>query len=125
MIQLLILNATHNTPQVKLDGKAGLLQFKGRSTPEHPAEYYTTVNQWVDNYLQQPEDTTTVELHFEYFNTTSSKCLLELLRKLAVLMKLGKNIQLRWFYEAGDDDMQEAGKDFQDILKVPFDIIAI
>ena len=120
-----ILNATNSTPQIRLDGQQGILQFRGRSTPEHPAEYYAKVNEWVDNYLREPVDTTTVELYFEYFNTSSSKCLLELLRKLTGLSQFGKNIRFVWFYEVGDDDMQEAGKDFQEILKISFDITPI
>jgi hypothetical protein len=125
MKQPLILNATNSTPQIRLDSNNGLLQFKGRSTPEHPAEYYATVNDWIEKYLHQPNKSTTIELYFEYFNTSSSKCLLELLRKLAVLAQAGKDIRFVWFHEVGDDDMRETGKDFQEILKVSFDIIAI
>jgi hypothetical protein len=120
----LVLPATKNTPHVCLDASSGVFELRGRSTPENPSEYYAQINRWVDTYLQQPSDSTIVRLFFEYFNTSSSKCLLELMKRLTALQQGGKKISFQWIYEHEDDDMREAGADFKDILKAPFEIIA-
>jgi hypothetical protein len=120
----LVLPATQNTPHVHFDPASGLFELRGRSTPEHPSEYYSQLNRWVDSYLQRPNDKTVVRLFFEYFNTSSSKCLLELMKRLATLQQGGRKISFEWLHELEDDDMKEAGADFRDLLKAPFEIIA-
>jgi hypothetical protein len=59
----------------------------------------------------------------EYFNTSSSKCLLDIFRKLESLSKSGKSeIKVIWLYEEEDEDMMEAGDDYKTIVKLPFEI---
>ncbi len=50
---------------------------------------------------------------------------LDLFKKFAELYKSGHKVQINWFYEEEDEDMQEAGEDYCDILGVPFDILVI
>jgi len=119
----LVLPATKNTPHVYLDALSGVFEIRGRSTPENPSEYYAQINRWMDGYLQQPNDNTVVRLFFEYFNTSSSKCILELMKRLTALQQGGKKISFEWIHEQEDDDMRDAGADFKDILKAPFEII--
>lgn len=119
----LVIQATKNTPHIHLDPASGVLELRGRSTPEHPTEYYSQINRWIDNYLQQPNNKTVVRLFFEYFNTSSSKCLLELMKRLSVLQQAGKDVSFQWIHETEDDDMREAGADFRDLIKAPFEII--
>ena len=61
----------------------------------------------------------------EYFNTSSSKCILDILRKLEKIHEAGGNVTVTWFYEEDDEDMQEAGEDYQRIVKVPINIEAL
>ena len=120
----LILQGTKHTPHVHFNPISGVLELQGRSTPEHPSEYYAQLNHWVENYVRQPKDKTVVRLSFEYFNTSSSKCLLELMKRLVAVQNDGKKIAFEWVHEPEDDDMREAGADFRDLLKAPFDIVA-
>ena len=53
----------------------------------------------------------TANMAFEYFNTSSSKCLYMLFKKLDELHQKGKRVIINWFYEVGDEDMMEAGED--------------
>jgi len=78
---------------------------------------------WVDQYTQHPKEETEVRTYFEYFNTSSSKCLLELMKKIKTLRNAGHAVNWVWMYEPEDEDMREAGSDFSDLLKVPFSIV--
>jgi hypothetical protein len=120
----LVLPGTKHTPHVHFNPASGVLELHGRSTPEHPSEYYAQLNRWVEHYVRQPQENTVVRLFFEYFNTSSSKCLLELMKRLIGVQQAGKKIAFEWMHESEDDDMKEAGADFRDLLKAPFNIIA-
>lgn len=58
-----------------------------------------------------------------YFNTASSKIILDILMRLETLHENGKNITIEWHYEEDDEDMQEAGEEYADIVEVPFTFI--
>lgn len=116
----LIIPATNTTPYVNFDASSGDFKISGRSTPEHPSEYYAQVNTWVDKYVHAPGGETHISIYFEYFNTSSSKCILEILKKLSSLRASGSHVAIEWFYEKEDEDMKDAGLDFSEILKVPF-----
>jgi hypothetical protein len=119
----LIISSTPTTPRVLFDPKAGVFEIYGRSTPEHPAEYYDKLNRWIEQYLKTPCQITTVQIYLEYFNTSSSKYILEMLKKMTTVQQRGYAIVIQWYYEEEDEDMRESGIDFRDLLKVPFELL--
>lgn len=118
----LVLQPSAHTPSVNLNPTTGVCEFKGRSTPENSVEYYEPIYKWLDAYVQSPNSITVVNLQFEYFNTSSSKCILDVLKKFVKLHNAGKEVKINWYYEDEDEDMKEAGEDYSDILEVPFEI---
>ncbi len=121
----LVLQPSAHTPSVSLNPTSGICEFKGRSTPENSVEYYEPIYKWLDAYVQSPNTTTVVNLQFEYFNTSSSKCILDVLKKFVKIHNAGNEVKINWFYEEEDDDMKEAGEDYSDILDLPFEIQSI
>ncbi len=119
------LEARQHTPFISFDPNTGIMEMKGRSTPENSVEYYAPVLEWLDNYLQSPCTQTVVSVQFEYFNTSSSKCILDVFKRFAQLHKTGKSVKINWYFEEEDEDMQEAGEDYSDILGVPFEVLVI
>jgi hypothetical protein len=112
---------TTKTPTVTMDPEQGLVEIKGRSIPENSVEFYRPVMEWLDEYnTAGGVSTTNVNIQLEYFNTSSSKCILDIFKKLELIHKKNNNIVINWFYEEDDEDMQEAGEDYQAIIKVPF-----
>ncbi|HQV01468.1 MAG: DUF1987 domain-containing protein [Bacteroidia bacterium] len=111
------------TPFILFDASAGALTIKGKSIPENAIEFYQDVYAWLDTYVQTPVANTSITIALEYFNTSSSKCLLDIFRKLETLYKSGKSeVLVNWMYEEDDEDMMEAGDDYQTIVKIPFNI---
>lgn len=116
----LIIQAGPKTPFINLD-KAGLIELKGKSIPENSTEFYQPVFQWLDGYASEPDASTKVLVQLEYFNTSSSKCILDIFRRLEAIHKSGKsNVSIAWLYEEDDEDMMETGEDYSSIVKVPF-----
>jgi hypothetical protein len=122
-MEKLQLNETPKTPAVNFDDSLGLIELKGRSIPEDPNLFYDPLISWVSNYCNQPSNKTTVNLNLEYFNTSSSKRILELLKNLEPLKIAKHEIIINWFYESDDDNMLEAGETYESMLKIPFNKI--
>jgi SiaC family regulatory phosphoprotein len=121
----IIIEGTPKTPSIKFDAKDGVFEIKGRSIPENSVEFYKPVNEWLDNYMQVPLDKTVVNIRLEYFNTSSSKCILDVFKRLETIHRSKHDVEINWFYEEDDEDMLEAGEDYDSIIKVPFKMIEI
>jgi hypothetical protein len=119
------LEATPKTPKLDFNPDAQTFLISGRSIPENSIEFYKPLLDWLDKYVQNPLDSTTFEIKLEYFNTSSSKCLVEIFRKLEKINADGKSITIDWYYEEEDEDMEESGEDFKQIIKVPFKMVEI
>jgi hypothetical protein len=121
----IIIEGTPKTPSIKFDEKDGIFEIKGRSIPENSVEFYKPLNEWLDNYMQVPLDKTVVNIRLEYFNTSSSKCILDVFKRLEAIHRSKHDVEINWFYEEDDEDMLEAGEDYDSIIKVPFKMIEI
>lgn len=114
---------TQKTPTVNFDSANGILEIKGRSIPENSIEFYKPLVDWLDDYAKSPLSTTQVNIQLEYFNTSSSKCILDVFKKLEAVHKGENKVKVKWHYEEDDEDMLEAGEDYQSILKIDFEMI--
>jgi len=124
-MESIIIEGTPKTPTVEFNAEEGKVEIKGRSIPENSVEFYNPLIAWLEAYGSNPKDETQVNIQLEYFNTSSSKCILDVFKKLESLAKAGNNIKVNWFYEEDDEDMLEAGEDYQSIIKLPFKMIEI
>ncbi len=122
-METIIREETLKTPYVKFDGEKGLVEIKGRSIPENSIEFYKPLIDWLDKFADQPPGRTSVNVKLEYFNTSSSKCILDIFRKLELMHKKGDEVEINWYYEEDDEDMFEAGEDYQSIINIPFKMI--
>ena len=81
----LIIEGSPKTPNINFDGNEGSFLISGRSIPENSLDFYKPVMEWLDFYIVEPKEATTVNIKLEYFNTSSSKCLLDVFKKLEVI----------------------------------------
>jgi len=124
-MELVNIEGTPKTPTISLNSETGTIEIKGRSIPENSIEFYKPIVDWLDEYAKAPKEKTVVSIQLAYFNTSSSKCILDVFKKLENLKK-GKNDGVNnWYYEEDDEDMLEAGEDYESIIKVPFKMIEI
>lgn len=119
------LEASAKTPEVIFDSTSGTLMLKGRSIPENSIEFYKPLNDWIDSYAARPCEKTTIDVKLEYFNTSSSKCILDLFKKLEKLNDSETVVAVNWYFEEDDEDMEEAGEDYQAIIRLPFSMIEV
>jgi hypothetical protein len=118
------LEATPKTPRLFFSRETGEFEISGRSIPENSIEFYKPVINWLDQYIIDPHNHTLLVIKLEYFNTSSSKCLVEILRRMESL-KDQSIVKVKWCYEEEDEDMQESGEDFKEIIKVPIEMVLV
>jgi len=119
----LVMEGTAKTPSILFSADSGTLEIKGRSIPENSFEFYQPVYEWLDSYALKPSAVTSATIQLEYFNTSSSKCLLDIFRKLESLHKSERSeVNVVWMYEEDDEDMMEAGDDYRTIVLLPFEL---
>ncbi len=121
----LIIEGTAKTPSVNFNASEGLIEIKGRSIPENSIEFYKPLVDWLEEYSKAPASLTKVNIQLEYFNTSSSKCILDVFKKLEAIYKAKNEVIINWYYEEDDEDMLEAGEDYESIIRVPFKMIEI
>lgn len=121
----LFLEGSPKTPHVNFDPESGLLELKGRSIPENSIDFYKPLIDWLDRYGRSPQPKTALHVQLEYFNTSSSKCILDLFKKLEGVRATGNEVTVLWHYEADDEDMLEAGEDYAGIINIPFKMIQV
>jgi hypothetical protein len=121
----LLIEGTPKTPSVRFDAQQGLVEIKGRSIPENSIEFYKPLVDWLEKYGESPAELSQVNIQLEYFNTSSSKCILDVFKKLEAIHKAKHEVIINWYYEEDDEDMLEAGEDYESIIRVPFKMIEI
>ncbi len=119
------IEGTPKTPSVKFDSHKGIIEIKGRSIPENSIEFYKPLVDWLEEYKKSPLEKTIVNIQLEYFNTSSSKCILDVFKKLESIHKAKNDVEVNWYYEEDDEDMLEAGEDYESIIRIPFKMIEI
>ncbi len=121
----LVIEPTSKTPKVILNADLGIFEITGRSIPEDAIGFYRKILDWIEEYGKSPLPDTSFKFQLEYFNTSSSKCLLDIFRKLERMHKNGHKVTIRWHYDADDEDMAETGQDYQALLDVPFELVPV
>jgi hypothetical protein len=119
----LVIEGSEETPEVILDKRTNTFIFKGKSLPENPISFYGPVLQWLDIYSSDPNPETQVNFMMVYFNTSSSKIILDIMKKLEVIKKGGHSVIINWIFKEDDEEMLEAGEIYSERINIPFNII--
>ncbi|MFA0962851.1 DUF1987 domain-containing protein [Roseivirga sp. BDSF3-8] len=116
-MEIINLEGTEDTPKILLDKGNGIFEISGRSLPEDSAEFYGPVLDWIGAYSEDPNPSTNFVFKLEYFNTASSKLILDVLSALEDV----DNISIDWYFHEDDEDMEEAGEEFSELVEIPFE----
>lgn len=114
------LKGNEETPGVKLNSNTGTYEISGRSLPSDALAFYKPVLMWLSEYSQQPNPETVFLFKLEYMNTGSAKSVLDILALLTTI----PGAKVHWYFQDEDEDMEEAGEEFAELVKVPFTLIS-
>jgi hypothetical protein len=112
----IILSSTNSTPEIRfaLDGN---LLIKGRSLPEDTAKFYDPIQNWIKNCAF---DNVCITICLDYMNSSSSQQITKFLQLARENSKI-KNCCVKWYYEEGDEDNLDFGKEVMHLTDLPFE----
>ncbi len=116
----LLIGSSDQGSSISMQYQQGIIQFEGRFMPENSKDYFVPIMEWVSNYKADPQDKTELIFKLDYFNTSFSKKLLDLMLEFEELPKQGKKVEVQWFCKDSDADLYEAGKGYQDLVELAF-----
>ena len=121
----LMIEITESTPEVQFDGFSGILKMRGESFPEDTSAFYAPIFEWLRSYLAEDNgQPITVNMEIVYFNSSSSKALMNFFDLLDDAVSNGRKIVVNWIYEVGNEASQEYGEEFkEDINSLEFNLI--
>jgi hypothetical protein len=119
------IEGTSATPHIFLDKQSGRFELKGKSFPEESRSFFAPLFTWLEEYAKAPNEETLFEFKMEYFNSSSSLIILEILNVLDAIQKMGKKVTVSWSYLDIDEDMFEAGEEYAELVTVPFEYHAL
>jgi hypothetical protein len=118
----LIIAAAEETPGINFDKDLGKFLMFGKSFPEEVMHFFDPILLWLQEYEENPNEETNFEVRLEYFNSATSTMLLEVIYCLERIIKdKGMKVTVIWYYLEDDDDMLEVGKEYSEMVEIPFE----
>ena len=97
--------------------------MEGDSYPENTSNFFDDVLEWVNEYIKNNKEKTTINIKFNYFNTSTSKALLDIIDIFEEKFKQGIPVELNWYYTEENETIYESGEEFAEDISFPFNFI--
>ena len=124
-LQSLYIARTEETPEVDFNTETRVFLIKGRSLLEDAFSFYTPLIEWLEDYFKQLSGEVKVQIHLDYFNSSSGRYLMDMLCKMESIIEPNQSVSVTWIAEKDDEVMLEKGEEFMSLIKLPFKINVI
>jgi len=130
LMEKLIISPTSFSPKVILDHEEYFLEIAGESRPQDVREFFGPILAWMNDFADlvmsgKNKSPIIFNFNFDYFNSASAKCILDICKVLARLRSKEFDASVKWYYVKNDTDMLEAGIEMSQIIKLPFEFIEL
>lgn len=120
-MEALRIQQTDDSPEMIMDKEKNCFEISGKSLPEDVLQCYQPLIDWLGEYRKDSNPLTCINFKLTYFNTASSKMILDIMMILEEMHEEGKEVLVKWTSLASDEDMQEAGREYEDMIDIPFE----
>ena len=100
-------------PEINFDAATGICEMKGESYMEEAYKFYTPLLNWIKEYSLNEGKDVTFNIKLTYFNTNSSRLLLDMFDILKKSKDAGNQVEINWHYEPDDPDIKDEIEDFE------------
>jgi hypothetical protein len=115
----LILAQTDLTPSVQFDIESNVYEIKGQCMPEDAFDFFDKIMLWFKSHCADTSmKLLTLNIHMDYFNSASSKMLMNLFTDISKYQQEGKSITIVWHCYEDDVDLVDAIEEYQEITSV-------
>lgn len=114
-----------SSPHVSLD-PSGELLFEGVSLTENSQAFFTPILDWINDYSKSVPAATNLKLKLEYLDSGSLGYFNRILENLNELHCGGSTkVNVKWYYEEDDIDMEDYGKDIVNMFSFDVELIPV
>ena len=113
----------YDKPFVNFQAQTGKCEISGESFPEKTEDFYERLMTWLDQYIKEVRGPIEFDFKLTYFNTSSSKRILQMMMKLHEYAQQGGHVKARWSYHPDDIDLEEDIEDLKLISKLDLEMI--
>lgn len=115
------IDESERTPKIFFDKHQGLIKITGRAMPDNAKLFFVPLLEWIERYVQSPQERTCAHFDLEYFNSSASKLIMQMIATLKKVKNKGKELNIEWHYMEDDDDMLDTGKTFEELTELDFE----
>ncbi len=103
---------TYLVPYINFNAHTGYCEIIGESYLEETKEFYDKLMSWFLAYIKEVGGSLKIDIKLSYFNTGTSRCLLEIFRLLKGYQLQGGEVSITWHISHEEDYMMEEIEDF-------------
>lgn len=121
---MMILEKTPSTPYILVDEEKGYMYFMGESFHENVLEFYKDIVEWLQKYLKSNFDTFTFDCELKYFNSSTTKMLLNMLMLMDRAVTEDNKVIVNWITTEDNEIIIECGEDFaEEVTNLSFNMV--
>lgn len=112
----LVINTEIDTPyypEVCFNAESGVCELSGESYMEEAYKFYLPLINWIKEFVLNEDRPLILNIKLIYFNTSSSRLILDILDVLKKLKDDGHDIKVNWYYDPDDSDVKDEVEDFE------------
>lgn len=118
----LTISPTLRTAGITYSPEKSTLDISGISIPENADAFFQPLYEWLDLTVKNHKGPLTVRINLTYFNTSSVRHLLIIIKALIVPFR--DSLKVQWVYESDDEEIRERGEQLSEVVKFPFEFVA-
>ncbi len=103
-------------PTVNFNADTGVCELSGESYLEETIKFYNPLIDWLKRYFEEVGKKLTFNFKLTYFNTSSSKCIVDILKLLKSYKDKGYEVEVNWYYDDSIDDIEEELEEVEDFI---------
>jgi hypothetical protein len=115
--------STFFTPNISFVASTGVCEIDGESYLENTFEFYQPLIDWLKEYTETVKKPILLNFSLSYFNTASSRSILDLLTVLKEYQSNGGEVKVNWSLKKWDEDLQQEIEDFSADADIDINII--
>lgn len=122
-MEKLLITGTKSSPEIDFNADTGILKISGNSYPQNPYKFFEGVFKWVDDYMKTARSGAVFEIKLNYMNSSSVKCLMNMIYKAERAATQGKKCVINWHYDKNNRSIKDSGEVLRDLANIEFNII--
>ncbi len=106
----------HFIPTVDFNSETGVCTLEGESYLEDTLNFYAPLFKWIQDYCTNVKKPITFNFRLKYFNTSSSKCIIDILHMLKKYENKNIAVTVNWYYDADEEDIEDELEEIGDFM---------